>query len=185
MTPLLAGADGSTLLHLARRSMEAAVTGEPPPPAVGAAILERRAGAFVTLTVQRELRGCIGYSGTRGRLGDVIVECARAAALDDPRFPPVSVPELTAIAVEVSVLTPLSGTRDPALIEVGRHGLYVSHHGRRGLLLPQVAVEWGWTREEFLEQTCRKAGLPRDAWRRGAQIFTFEAEIFSETDVHD
>ena len=108
------------------------------------------------------------------------MHCAGAAALEDPRFPPVRPDELARIDVEVSVLTPPARIADPGRIEVGRHGLVVTRGAHRGLLLPQVALEWGWTREEFLAHTCRKAGLPLDAWREGAQVFAFEAEIFGE-----
>jgi hypothetical protein len=172
--------DGAALVTLARAALDAAVRRQPAPAPPETAIFQRRAGAFVTLRKHEELRGCIGQPEPGDPLGRVIVHCAGAAALDDPRFPPVDVPELPSIALEVSVLTPLVSMADPQSIEVGRHGLVISRGGRRGLLLPQVPVEWHWSREEFLEQTCRKAGLPRDAWRHGAEIFAFEAEVFDE-----
>jgi AmmeMemoRadiSam system protein A len=178
---VIAGAAGAreALLALARRALEAAVTGDAPPCAAGVPVFDQRAGAFVTLESGGQLRGCIGQLEP-DRLGDVLVHCARAAALEDPRFVRVAPAELPQIVVELSVLTPLSPLADPALVEPGVHGLVVAHRGRRGVLLPQVAVEWGWSAEEFLCQTCRKAGLPEDAWRDGAKIFTFEAEIFGE-----
>ena len=168
------------LLALAREALESSVRGWPMPVAPADELFARRAGAFVTLTEAGELRGCIGRPEPRDALWEVIVECAAAAALEDPRFTPVSPDELSRIRIEVSVLTPVRPVTDLRLVEVGRHGLVISQGGLRGLLLPQVAVEWGWTRDEFLSHTCRKAGLPHDAWQRGAEVFAFEAEIFSE-----
>jgi len=109
----------------------------------------------------------------------VVQECAVAAATEDPRFPPVSPGELPSLRVEVSVLTPLAPIL-PEEVEIGRHGLMVSQGGRRGLLLPQVPVEWGWDRETFLDQACVKAGLPPSAWRHGATLQAFTAEVFGE-----
>jgi AmmeMemoRadiSam system protein A len=109
----------------------------------------------------------------------------RAAAAEDPRFPRVTPEEVPELGVEISVLTPLRPVADPAEVEVGRHGVCVVEGARRGVLLPQVAVEWGCDRETFLDQTCRKAGLPPDAWRHGAQILVFEAEVFGTADVED
>jgi uncharacterized protein len=169
----------AALLLLARRAHEAAVAGGRLPPALGSPVLDERAGAFVTLESKGELRGCIGRIEP-GRLGDVIVHCAGAAALEDPRFPRVVPDELPQIAIELSVLTPLERLEDPTALQPGVHGLLVACDGRRGVLLPQVAVEWGWSAEEFLRQTCLKARLPAMAWREGAQLFTFEAEIFGE-----
>ena len=177
---LTSPADGAALVALARAALEAAVRRISAPLPPHTSIHQRRAGAFVTLRKHDDLRGCIGQPEPTDLLGHVIVHCAGAAALEDPRFPPVDVPELPSIAVEISVLTPLAVVTDPDSIEVGRHGLVISRAGRRGLLLPQVPVEWHWSREEFLEQTCRKAGLPREAWRQGAEIFAFEAEVFDE-----
>ena len=171
----------TTLLALARQALEAAVRRAPPPAAVGAEVFDEQAGAFVTLRSGGELRGCIGQIEPH-RLADLVVHCAGAAALEDPRFPPVAEVELLRIHIELSVLTPLTLLADPELLEPGRHGLVVLCQGQRGLLLPQVATEWGWTSEELLRQTCLKAGLAADAWRTGAQLFTFEAEIFGEPD---
>jgi AmmeMemoRadiSam system protein A len=167
------------LLALARRALTSAVRRLPPPAAAGHVVFDQPAGAFVTLTSAGDLRGCIGQVEPQ-RLGDVVVHCAGAAALEDPRFPPVTEEELPRLQIELSVLGPLTLLLDPARLELGRHGLVAVSGGQRGLLLPQVAPEWGWTADEFLRQTCRKAGLPADAWRQGAQIFTFEAEIFGE-----
>ena len=170
-----------TVLALARRALIAAVLKAPLPEQSGPDVYERIAGAFVTLRSAGELRGCVGQIEP-ARLADVIVYCARAAALEDPRFAPVSDDELSRVDIELSVLGPLARLETPLALEPGRHGLVVEWNGRRGLLLPQVATEWGWTRDEFLRQTCLKAGLAADAWRQGATLLTFEAEIFGELD---
>lgn len=137
-------------------------------------------GVFVTLRKDGELRGCIGYAEPVLPLGRAVVQAAILAATEDPRFPPVKPPELKAVQVEVSVLTPLREITDARKVEVGRHGLVVERGERRGLLLPQVPVENGWDRDTFLEQGCLKAGLPPDAWRRGAKLYVFEAIVFHE-----
>ncbi|MEN3337520.1 MAG: uncharacterized protein V7647_1196, partial [Acidobacteriota bacterium] len=117
-----------------------------------------------------------------GSLADDVLRCAGDAATADPRFPRVAPAELPELSVEVSVLGPLEPVdpMDPAAIAVGRHGLVAEQGHRRGLLLPQVASERGWTVEQFLQQTCIKAGLAADAWRRGARIWRFDAEVFGE-----
>lgn len=177
---LIGPADRRALLDLARAALESAVLGGPLPAPAPTPVFAVARGAFVTLTLSRELRGCIGVPHPERPLGRVVVECAAAAALSDPRFEPVSPAELTRVSIELSVLTPPAPVGDPGVIVVGRHGLIVARGRVRGLLLPQVAAERGWNREEFLAQTCRKAGLPPDAWRQGAQVFAFEAEIFGE-----
>jgi AmmeMemoRadiSam system protein A len=139
------------------------------------------AGAFVTLRSGGQLRGCIGYPEAEFPLVQVVRQCAISAALSDPRFPPLTRAEWPAIDLELSVLGPVVPVSDLSELDIGRHGLIVESGGHRGLLLPQVAVEWNWNAEEFAAQTCRKAGLPGDAWRAGAKLFWFEAEIFSET----
>jgi AmmeMemoRadiSam system protein A len=128
---------------------------------------------------EAELRGCVGYVLPTCAVFRAVAETARAAAFDDNRFPPVTQEEVRHLEVELSILSPPQPIRAEE-IEVGRHGLLISGHGRRGLLLPQVPIERGWDRTTFLEQTCRKAGLPRDAWQRGATIEAFTAEVFSE-----
>jgi AmmeMemoRadiSam system protein A len=139
-------------------------------------------GAFVTLNLGGHLRGCIGTFRATQPLLDVVGQMALSAALHDPRFPPVRFDELAAIEIEISALTPLVAISDPGMVEVGRHGIYITQGHKSGVLLPQVAVEWGWDRDEFLAQTCHKAGLPRDAWRHGATMELFEAEVFSESE---
>jgi AmmeMemoRadiSam system protein A len=149
------------------------------PPIAGGA-LDQPSGAFVTLTERDELRGCIGYPESEEPLARVVAQCAAAAAVSDPRFPPVEPDEVGHLHLEISVLGPITAITDPGDVVVGRDGLIVQHGFRRGLLLPQVATDWGWDRETFLSQTCLKAGLPPDAWRHGAQLFRFEAEVFGE-----
>ena len=130
----------------------------------------------------RELRGCVGYALPIVPLYRAVAETARAAAFDDSRFLPVTKEEARELEVSLSVLSRLFPIHAEA-VEVGRHGLLISDGARRGLLLPQVPTEYGWDRETFLEQTCRKAGLPLDAWRKAATIEAFTAEVFSDGDV--
>jgi AmmeMemoRadiSam system protein B/AmmeMemoRadiSam system protein A len=137
-------------------------------------------GAFVTLTKRGELRGCVGYIEPVLPLGLAVIRTAIYAATEDPRFPPVGANELKELRVEVSVLTPPRPIDDPRQVKVGTHGLIVEEAGAKGVLLPQVPGEFGWTREEFLDQVCLKAGLPRDAWKKGARLYVFEAIVFHE-----
>lgn len=176
----LTEADQQLLLRLAREALEQSVRHQGLPEVEepqGA--LRENCGAFVTLHKAGRLRGCIGYVEGLKPLYQTVRECAQAAALRDPRFDPVTPEELPALRVEISVLSPLVVVT-PDRIEVGRHGLLVSRGAQRGLLLPQVAVEWKWDRERFLEETCRKAGLPEDAWQHGAKIQAFTAQVFAE-----
>lgn len=135
-------------------------------------------GAFVTLKKDGDLRGCIGFIEPVYPLAKTVIQCAVYAAAEDPRFGPVKAAELRALEYEISVLTPLVKIDDPARVRVGKHGLVIASGGRRGLLLPQVPVENNWDRLEFLAQACVKAGLAPDAWRKGADIFVFEAIVF-------
>lgn len=169
---------GASLTDLARRAVESYVRGVPMPPLPDDPALAAPAGAFVTVYVGGDLRGCIGRTDASDALGVVIAQCAVAAAADDPRFAPVHAGELGVLQVQVSLLSPLRPLLDPAALEVGRHGLVVEQGRHRGLLLPQVAVEHGWSAGEFLQHTCTKAGLPGDCWRSGASLFVFEAEVF-------
>jgi uncharacterized protein len=130
---------------------------------------------------RRELRGCVGYAVPVAPLHRAVAETARAAAFQDSRFLPVTKDEASRLEVSLSVLSRLF-TVHPGSVDVGRHGLVISDGARRGLLLPQVPIENGWDRETFLEQTCRKAGLPLDAWRKNATIEAFTAEVFSDFD---
>ena len=173
-----------TQLAVARRALESVLEGRAfsAPGEVSPALLGK-AGAFVTLRAGDELRGCIGHVEAREPLVQIVAECAVAAALRDPRFPPVGALELPSINIEISVLSPLFDIRPEELV-IGQHGLMVSRGFRRGLLLPQVPLEWGWDAERFLEETSCKAGLPPDAWRQGARLQAFTTHIFAEPGAH-
>lgn len=177
---MLTVAEQHALLQFARDTIAARLTGSALPPPVRLDDPQRHAGAFVTLRSAGDLRGCIGYPGSEKRLDEVVGHCAVAAATEDPRFPPVTADELPGLEVEISVLTPIRKVDDVNEIEVGRDGLIVQDGFRKGLLLPQVATEQHWNRDTFLSHTCLKAGLRPDAWRSGAKIFRFQAEVFSE-----
>lgn len=170
------------LLEIARNSIIAAHCGERP--AIGA--VEERllqpAGAFVTLNdAAGDLRGCIGSIQAVLPLAQAVSSSAINAAIRDPRFPPVSIDELPLLHIDISVLGPVTTVLSLDEIVVGRDGLIVTQGERSGLLLPQVAIEYGWSLDEFLSHTCTKAGLPRDAWRsRETRIERFSAEIFGE-----
>jgi len=171
----------SILLKLAHESIESALEQRelsliPPSPH-----LAEPRGAFTTVCLHGALRGCVGYALPTKSLYSTVAETARAAAFEDSRFSPISRDEARAIEVSLSILSLLTPVR-PEDVEVGRHGLVVSSAGRRGLLLPQVPVEHGWDRITFLEQTCRKAGLPPDEWRKGATLEAFTAEVFGDAD---
>ncbi len=171
----------SALLTLAKRSIVAQVTGRREPLTLEMDLPDS-SGVFVTIKRRGELRGCLGTLQCKRGLAGEVVRCAADAASEDPRFPPVSTGEIPELSVEVSVLGPLESIdpRDPSAIVIGKHGLVAEQDFRRGLLLPQVATEWGWAVEQFLRQTCLKAGLRGDAWQRGAHIFRFSAEVFGE-----
>lgn len=175
--------DKRTLTRIARSAIHAHLTGAPAEPAPTEGAAGEARGAFVTLHKHGELRGCIGHIEPDMPLGQVVARCAVSAATSDPRFDAVTPDELSHMDLEVSVLGPLEPVATIEEIEVGRHGLVVEMGWHRGLLLPQVATEWGWDRETFVEHTCRKAGLPPDAWQQGARLWKFEAEVFSEHDA--
>jgi len=138
-------------------------------------------GVFTTICLRGQLRGCVGYVFPATSLFRAVAETARAAAFEDTRFLPVTREEVPALEVSLSILSPLAAIQ-PESVQVGKHGLLVSHYGHRGLLLPQVPIEHGWDRLTFLEQTCRKAGLALDAWRHGAALEAFTAEVFGDRD---
>ena len=142
--------------------------------------LLRKSGAFVTLEEHGELRGCIGYTQAERPLYLTVQWAALAAAVQDRRFPPVATEELKDIEIEISVLSPLRPIEDVDEIEVGVHGLFIVKGQGSGLLLPQVATEQGWDRVAFLRGVCRKAGLPEECWREGAQLYVFTADVFGE-----
>lgn len=168
-----------TLLNLAHESILSAlehreISLDPPSPRFS----EPR-GAFTTIYLQGQLRGCVGYVLPVISLYRAVAETARAAAFEDTRFAPVTLAEARSLEVSLSILSPLRVIK-PEEVEIGLHGLVVSYGGRRGLLLPQVPVEHGWDRLTFIEQTCQKAGLPRDAWKNGATLEAFTAEMFGD-----
>lgn len=141
--------------------------------------LNENRGAFVTLHKGGQLRGCIGNIRGNRPLYRTVAEMAEEAAFNDPRFQPVSAEELKDLEIEISALTPLRKIEDVEEIEVGKHGIYIEKGFFSGLLLPQVATEYGWDRKTFLEQTCYKAGLHRDAWKeKDTEIYIFSADIF-------
>ncbi|MDD3070611.1 TIGR00296 family protein [Methanoculleus horonobensis] len=186
---MLTPEEGRTAVRLARSAVENAVDGKRMVQPDLPEIFGEKRGVFVTIKRQGHLRGCIGLPYPVKPLGDAIVEAAASAALEDPRFPPVSRSELDALELEVTVLTlPLTLDCPPEErldhVEVGKHGLIVSGLGRGGLLLPQVPTEYGWSSREFLDQTCAKAGLPPGCWKRGdVAVQTFEGQIFEEKAV--
>jgi AmmeMemoRadiSam system protein A len=167
------------LLRLAHQSIAATLEGRQIPLAPPSPRLAQPRGAFTTLYHRGDLRGCVGYVLPLTSLYRTVAESARAAAFDDSRFSPVTLAEAAELEVSLSILSALA--RIPLdEIEVGRHGLLISWGAFRGLLLPQVPVEQGWDRITFLEQTCKKANLPLNAWRTGARVEAFTAEVFGE-----
>ena len=143
--------------------------------------LHQPGSAFVTLTINEDLRGCIGTTDAREPLGEAIKHCAISAAFRDPRFPPLTKEEYPSIHLEISVLSPFRKVDHPEEVIAGTHGVMITRGYYRGLLLPQVATEYGWDRDTFLSYTCRKAGLPPGAWKDPATtIEVFTAEVFSE-----
>lgn len=171
--------EGQLLLRIAREALGAHFGGGRMTVSLRTGVATHHAGAFVTLRSKGELRGCVGHIEPE-ELRALVARCAVAAAVADPRFPPLRHDELTSITVEVSVLGLLERVTELDSIEVGRHGLVVETAGARGLLLPQVATEWGWDRQRFLTEACRKAGIGRDALNGTALLWKFEAEIFAE-----
>lgn len=174
-----------TLLHIAHSAILSAFDrpnldhqqfSQAPPPG-----LSEPRGVFTTLYLGGQLRGCVGYAMAVAPLYRAVAETACAAAFDDSRFVPVTKEEAPALQIALSVLSRLFAIH-PECVEVGRHGLVISRGARRGLLLPQVPVENGWDRDTFLQQTCRKAGLPLDAWQTGATVEAFTAEVFADGD---
>ncbi len=169
------------LLHEIAKTVIQSKVGNKPVPRfnVDSPLLKEHRGAFVTITKRGQLRGCIGYIEGRGPLYKTVEEMAEAAALRDPRFNPVVERELPELEIEISVLTPLKKITDVSEIEVGKHGIYIKKGWMAGLLLPQVATDYGWDRQTFLKHTCEKAGLSPDEWRdKETEIFIFSADVF-------
>jgi AmmeMemoRadiSam system protein A len=170
------------LLQVAHRAIESDLDGEDLSLEAPNPHLAEPRGVFTTLYLHGDLRGCVGYVFPVLPVYRAVAETARAAASEDSRFKPVGRDETPHLEVSLSILSALIPIA-PEEIQVGRHGLVVSMAGRRGLLLPQVPVEHHWDRITFLEQTCRKAGLPLDVWKRGATLEAFTAEVFSDSEV--
>ncbi len=178
--PQISEADRLAALVLTRRAVTRAVAGGLAEDLPRHGFFGERRGAFVTLRVLGKLRGCIGIIEPECSVAETLVKCAMSAALEDPRFSPIRPEELRALIIEISLLSPIALIQ-PEDIEIGRHGLLVARDGSRGVLLPQVAVEHGLDRYQFLRETCRKAGLADDAWRdRKTAVFGFTAQHFCE-----
>ncbi|OYT33570.1 TIGR00296 family protein [Archaeoglobales archaeon] len=177
--------EGETAVRLARKAIEVYLDERKLIQDRLTGVFEEKRGVFTTLTKFGELRGCIGFPYPIKRLDEAIIESAVSAAVDDPRFEPVRLSEMNDITVEVTVLSPpekldAKPRELPKRIEIGKHGLIVKMGPFSGLLLPQVAVEYNFDEEEFLTQTCMKAGLPPDCWLSGAEVYRFEGQIFKE-----
>jgi AmmeMemoRadiSam system protein A len=170
------------LLHIAHGSILSTFREQPTSQDSYSAHLKEHRGVFTTLYLRGHLRGCVGYAMPVLPLHMAVAETAKAAAFEDSRFLPVTEVEAAELEISLSILSPLFPIQ-PEDVQVGRHGLVASFGALRGLLLPQVPVESGWERETFLEQTCRKAGLPMDAWRKGAKFEAFTAEVFCDANV--
>ncbi|MBE8539660.1 TIGR00296 family protein [Geoglobus acetivorans] len=185
---LLTPEEGDKAVRLARKAIETYISKEEVIKDKLEGVFSEKRGVFTTLTKHGELRGCIGFPYPIKRLDEAIIDSAISAATQDPRFPPVKLEEMDEIEVEVTVLTPpeklgVSPEDRAKAIEVGRHGLMVIYGPYSGLLLPQVAVEYGMDEEEFLTHTCLKAGLPPDCWlMEEVEVYTFEGQIFREVE---
>lgn len=180
MTPL-SPIERAALLGTARAAILAHLTGKSMPQPEAAGALAEVRGAFVTLYAGDELRGCVGTFQPTESLVRTVARMAVAAASDDPRFPPVQPAEVPGLAISVSALGPRQPLRDPLAVRVGTDGLLVRRGWHRGALLPKVAVEYGWSAEEFLKHVCLKAGLPARAWQEpGTELEVFQAEEFGE-----
>jgi uncharacterized protein (TIGR00296 family) len=183
---LLTADEGAMAVRSARAAIEHVIARKPASARAQAPVFSEKRGVFVTLTKMGVLRGCIGFPYPVMPLGEAVVHAAAAAALEDPRFPPVEKKELGDIRLEVTILTvpvPVEGSPEnrPESIVIGKHGLIARGMGRSGLLLPQVATEQGWDARTFLDHTCIKAGLPAQCWKRpSVEVLAFEGQIFSE-----
>jgi AmmeMemoRadiSam system protein A len=173
----------TTLLNIVKKAITAKFNDkEMPKLTLESQTLKERRGAFVTLKTQGRLRGCIGYIKAVKPLWETVREMATAAAFYDPRFPSLKLEEVQDLTFEVSVLSPLKHIKNIDEIEVGKHGLYIVRGYKSGLLLPQVAIEYGWDREYFLRETCYKAGLTPQAWKdKETEIYIFAADYFGDT----
>ena len=183
----LTDSEQRTLLHVAREAVRSAVTGSTYELPAATENLGSRCGVFVTLHRHGQLRGCLGrFEPGEIPLIELVGTMAQETALHDTRFLPVSSEEIPELDIEISVLTPMRRVHSPDEVQVGRHGLFIvgkspSGGRRHGTLLPQVATDQGWDRGAFLENTCRKAGLPLDAWHSAeTELYVYEAHVFGE-----
>ena len=181
MTELLTNEERKQLLEIARESIVAHVSGGMAPALENASPgLSVMSGCFVTIKQQGRLRGCIGNFVSDRPLYQLVQEMAITASTRDPRFYPMKVHDLDDFELDISVLSPLQKIASVEEIVVGRHGIYIVKNNSRGVLLPQVATEYGWDRETFLKQTCIKAGLAENAWQKECEIYIFSAQVFGE-----
>jgi AmmeMemoRadiSam system protein A len=177
--PQLSKQDQATLLQIARDSVQAHLARQIVElPLISAGDLAQRRGVFVSIHHGNNLRGCVGSVDPQNFLYQEVAGFAVAAASRDPRFKPLQASEMHEVDFEISILSPAEEVFDLTCIEIGMHGLIISRGNARGLLLPQVAVQHQWDREQFLGETCRKAGLPPTAWKQGAAVQRFTAEVF-------
>jgi len=183
--PSLSEADQKAILGLARQAVTEAVCQNRKLQQVpNSGIFATKCGLFVTLHVAKRLHGCIGVIEGKEALGENVAHCAMSAALEDPRFSRMQLSDLATLEIEVSLLSPLEPIR-PDDVEIGKHGLLMEFGFHRGLLLPQVATEHHLDRKRFLEETCYKAGLPKDAWKGPeTRIFGFTCEVFADPGFH-
>jgi AmmeMemoRadiSam system protein A len=177
----LSDAEKDELLRIARTVIEKKAKGEQIPSFEPTSEkLKENTGAFVSLYKRDMLRGCIGNLEGKGNLAKTVRHAAESAAFGDPRFRSLEADELPYVSIEISVLTPLKKVEDPSEIQVGPHGILIEKGPNSGLLLPQVATERNWDRVTFLEETCRKAGLSRGAWKdKDTIIYIFSADVFA------
>lgn len=181
MSELLTKKEQKELLKIARDTIIDYVTNRTIPTVVSTSPgLGLHSGCFVTVKQKGELRGCIGNFVSDQPLYQLVQEMAVSAATRDPRFYPMKVDDLADFNIDISVLSPLEKIASMEEIKVGKHGIYIVKGSYRGVLLPQVATEYGWTREQFLQHTCVKAGLPQDAWQGECDIYRFSAQVFGE-----
>lgn len=181
MSDLLTKKEQKELLKIARETIVEYVTNRKVPAVAPTSPgLNLHSGCFVTIKQKGELRGCIGNFVSEQPLYLLVQEMAVSAATRDPRFYPMKAPDLADFVLDISVLSPLQQIESVEEIKVGKHGIYIVKGSYRGVLLPQVATEYGWNRDQFLQHTCIKAGLPQDAWLGECTIFIFSAQVFGE-----
>ncbi len=181
MSDLLTKKERKELLKIARETIVDHVINRKVPVVVTASPgLNLHSGCFVTVKQKGELRGCIGNFVSDQPLYQLVQEMSVSAATRDPRFYPMKVDDLADFALDISVLSPLEKAETVEEIRVGTHGIYIVKGSYRGVLLPQVATEYGWNRDQFLQHTCIKAGLPQDAWQGECDIYIFSAQVFGD-----